>query len=110
MLLQFSEAAQVTEIASTGKASGSNVHRLKMTVSCPLNLGNFSFYSFKLRVSLHVVITLGRGKLIVSTSLLRSRVFFLEVTQCSPQSFFGEGYVTSQKTAANETMLPLLAI
>ena len=110
MLLQFSEAAQVTEIASTGKASGSNVHRLKMTVSCPLNLGNFSFYSFKLRVSLHVAITLCCGKLIVSTSLLRSRVFFWKSHNAPPKVSLGKRYVTSQKTAANETMLPLLAI
>ena len=58
VLLQSSEAAQVTEIASTGKASGSNVDRLKMTVSCRLNVGHFSFYPFKLRVSLHVIVAI----------------------------------------------------
>ena len=79
----------MTEIASTGKASGSNVHRLKMTVSCPLNLGNFSFYSFKLRVSLHVAITLCHGKLIVSTSLLRSRVFFGSHAMLPPKFLWG---------------------
>ena len=41
VLLQSSEAAQVTEIASTGKASGSNVDKHKMTVSCRLNVGHF---------------------------------------------------------------------
>ena len=38
-----------------------------MTSSCRLNVGYFSFYSFKLRVSLHVAITLCRGKLIVAS-------------------------------------------
>ena len=58
VLLQSSEAAQVTEIAITGKASGSNVDRLKMTVSWRLNVGHFSFYSFKLRLSLHVIVAI----------------------------------------------------
>ena len=80
VLLQSSEAAQVTEIAITGKASGSNVDRLKMTVSCRLNVGHFSFYPFKLRVSLHVIVAITLCRF----HLPSPQRFFWDVTQCSP--------------------------
>ena len=110
VLLQSSEAAQVTEIAITGKASGSNVDRLKMTVSWRLNVGHFSFYSFKLRLSLHVIVAITLCRF----HLPSQHRFFGDVTQCSPpppalKVSLGERCVTSQNTAANESMLPLLA-
>ena len=105
VLLQSSEAAQVTEIAITGKASGSNVDRLKMTVSWRLNVGHFSFYSFKLRLSLHVI---------VAITLSAHRIFLGCHAMLTPpppalKVSLGERCVTSQNTAANESMLPLLA-
>ena len=104
VLLQSSEAAQVTEIAITGKA--------KMTVSWRLNVGHFSFYSFKLRLSLHVIVAITLCRF----HLPSQHRFFGDVTQCStpppPPALkvsLGERCVTSQNTAANESMLPLLA-
>ena len=110
VLLQSSEAAQVTEIAITGKASGSNVDRLKMTVSWRLNVGHFSFYSFKLRLSLHVIVAITLCRF----HLPSQPRFFGVSTQSPPppppalKVSLGERCVTSQNTAANESMLPLL--